>query len=86
MECFFEWFPMRVYSDVAGYIEYISLLSEAQGSVLIDSPVGGDVSSEYEIHLSDDNDLTAFFAVGMVINIVILIAFAVWAFNQWNKK
>ncbi len=31
-------------------------------------------------------DLMAFFAVGMVINVVVLAAFVVWAFRQWKKK
>jgi heme/copper-type cytochrome/quinol oxidase subunit 2 len=30
-------------------------------------------------------DLTTFFAVGIVINIVMITAYFVWAFKQWNK-
>jgi len=33
-----------------------------------------------------DKDLSAFFITGMVINLIILIAFFVWAYKQWNKK
>jgi hypothetical protein len=31
------------------------------------------------------DDLTAFFAVGIVINIVMITAYFVWAFKQWGK-
>ena len=30
-------------------------------------------------------DLTSFFAVGIVINIVMVTAYFVWAYKQWNK-
>ncbi len=50
------------------------------------SRIGGDVFSKDEADLSGGNDLSAFFAIGMIVNIVILIAFFIWAFNQWNKK
>lgn len=31
------------------------------------------------------NDLTAFFAVGIVINLVMITAYFVWAYKQWGK-
>ena len=31
-------------------------------------------------------DLTSFFAVGVVINIVMITAYFVWAYRQWNKS
>lgn len=37
-------------------------------------------------HAHPEKDLTAFFAIGMVINIVMLGAFFVWAYKQWGKK
>jgi len=30
--------------------------------------------------------LYGFFAIGLVINVVMLIAFFIWAYRQWNKK
>ena len=30
-------------------------------------------------------DLTAFFAVGIVINIVMITAYFIWAYKQWRK-
>ncbi len=35
---------------------------------------------------SGRDDLTAFFAVGMIINLIVLAAFFVWAYKQWKKK
>jgi heme/copper-type cytochrome/quinol oxidase subunit 2 len=32
------------------------------------------------------NDLAAFFMVGVVINIVLVVAYCVWAYKQWNNK
>ncbi len=38
------------------------------------------------INNTEDEDLTtAFFAVGAVINIVMVAAYFVWAFKQWKK-
>mgnify|MGYP001812137981 CR=1 FL=1 len=31
------------------------------------------------------DDLTAFFAVGVVVNIVMITAYFFWAFKQWGK-
>ena len=31
-------------------------------------------------------DLTVFFAIGMVINVLMVTAFLVWAVGQWRKK
>ena len=31
-------------------------------------------------------DLTVFFAIGMVINVLLVTAFLVWAVGQWRKK
>ena len=30
-------------------------------------------------------DLTTFFAVGVVINLVMITAYFIWAYKQWNK-
>jgi len=34
---------------------------------------------------AEREDLTSFFAVGIVINIVMITAYFVWAYKQWNK-
>ncbi len=31
-------------------------------------------------------DMTVFFAIGMVINVLMVTAFLVWAVGQWRKK
>ena len=31
-------------------------------------------------------DLTVFFAIGMVINVLLVTAYLVWAVRQWRKK
>ncbi len=33
-----------------------------------------------------NKDLTAFFAIGMTINIIIVVTFIIWGFKQWNRK
>ncbi len=33
-----------------------------------------------------DDSLPVFFAIGMVINIALMIAYLVWAYRQWGKK
>ncbi|MCP4487241.1 MAG: hypothetical protein GY820_07975 [Gammaproteobacteria bacterium] len=33
-----------------------------------------------------DSLVTGFFAVGMVINIIMIIAYFTWAIKQWGKK
>jgi hypothetical protein len=30
--------------------------------------------------------LYGFFAIGMIVNVVMIIGFFVWAYRQWNKK
>ena len=48
---------------------------------------GGTVRPEEdELHIQGGTGLMPFFAVGMVINIVMLGAFFVWAVKQWKKK
>ncbi len=39
-----------------------------------------------EEYANKGEDLLAFFAVGMVINIAVMAFFFVWAFRQWKKK
>ena len=35
---------------------------------------------------ADDSGLMGFFVVGMVVNVILLTAFFIWAFIQWKKK
>ncbi len=35
---------------------------------------------------SSDSLITGFFAIGMVINILLVTAYLVWACKQWGKK
>ncbi len=77
---------MKPDSNAIGDIEYVPPPAITAETVPIDSPGSGGILSEKEMYIPNENDLTAFFAVGMVVNIVMLIAFLVWAVNQWRKK
>ena len=33
-----------------------------------------------------DYSLVGFFAIGMVINVVLITAYFIWAYKQWGKK
>ena len=33
-----------------------------------------------------DDSLVGFFAIGMVINLVLITAYFIWAYKQWGKK
>ena len=36
--------------------------------------------------ISGGSELIPFFGIGMVINLVVFVAFLIWAINHWNKK
>lgn len=38
------------------------------------------------IETRQDGLVSGFFAIGMVINLVLVIAYFIWAFKQWGKK
>ncbi|MDH3379388.1 MAG: hypothetical protein OEQ39_20875 [Gammaproteobacteria bacterium] len=40
-------------------------------------------AATYEV---EQNDLATFFMVGVIINIVMVVAYFVWAYKQWNNK
>ncbi len=44
------------------------------------------LATREEAFATKGQDLLAFFAVGMVINVAVLAGFVVWAFRQWKKK
>ena len=33
-----------------------------------------------------DTSLVGFFAIGLVINLVLITAYFIWAYKQWGKK
>ncbi len=33
-----------------------------------------------------DDLVTGFFAIGMVINVALVIAYLIWAYRQWGKR
>ncbi len=39
-----------------------------------------------EPHVQSGSGLMPFFAAGMVVNVVMLAAFFIWAYKQWKKK
>ena len=46
-----------------------------------------DATEQVDASNQDSGDLTfAFYAVGIVINLVMIAAYFIWAFKQWNKK
>ncbi len=44
------------------------------------------VSTEQPDPVQQGEHLYGFFAIGMIINVVMLIAFFIWAYRQWHKK
>ena len=44
------------------------------------------VSTEQPDPVNQGEHLYGFFAIGMIINVVMLLAFVIWAYRQWNKK
>ncbi len=44
------------------------------------------VSTEQSGPVQQGEHLYGFFAIGMIINVVMLIAFFIWAYRQWHKK
>lgn len=44
-----------------------------------------DVQSVPEVK-SDKEDLSVFFGIGMVINIIMIVSFFIWAVKQWKKN
>ena len=53
--------------------------SNADNSTLIDS-------NEQPGSAHQGEHLYGFFAIGLIINVVMIIAFFIWAYRQWNKK
>ncbi len=43
-------------------------------------------STEQPDPVQQGEHLYGFFAIGMIINVVMIIAFFIWAYRQWNKK
>jgi len=37
-------------------------------------------------NLAEHDSLVGFFAIGVVINIVLVTAYFIWAYRQWKKK
>ena len=33
-----------------------------------------------------DTSLVGFFAIGLVINLLLITAYFIWAYKQWNKR
>jgi len=49
-------------------------------------PAGTDAPAAHELSPGDAReDLTVFFSIGIVIDILLLTLFAVWAVGQWRK-
>jgi len=35
---------------------------------------------------ADDGLVTGFFAIGMAVNVLLIVAYVIWAAKQWGKK
>ena len=44
-----------------------------------------DVQSVTEVK-SEKEDLSVFFGIGMIINIIMIVSFFIWAIKQWKKN
>ena len=42
--------------------------------------------SEPEAVQEPDTSLVGFFAIGLVINLLLITAYFIWAYKQWNKS
>lgn len=60
-----------------------TLNSENQSTNTVESADNTQAESMVSTH---NNDLTAFFAIGMVINILLVGTFIIWGFKQWKRK
>jgi hypothetical protein len=59
-----------------------------ESSVKVTSLQSGEtdpVSTEQPDPVNQGEHLYGFFAIGMIINVVMLIAFFIWAYRQWKK-
>ena len=63
-------------------------MGEEPGSVRIDrtsAPVVPTSVARGDAVAGRPNDLTAFFAIGFIVNILLIGAFMYWAVGQWRK-
>ena len=60
-----------------------------ESSVKVISQQSGEtnpVITEQPDPVQQGEHLYGFFAIGMIVNVVMLLAFFIWAYRQWNKK
>ena len=58
-----------------------SFLPEMSNNVLVSEQVQSAPGIKH-----DKEDLSVFFGIGMVVNIVMITAFFIWAVKQWKKN
>ena len=67
----------------------MKIAENSESSLKVTSLQSGEtdpVSTEQPAPVQQGEHLYGFFAIGMIINVVLLIAFFIWAYRQWNKK
>ena len=67
----------------------MKIAENSESSLKVISLQSGDtnpVSTEQPDPAHQGEHLYGFFAIGMIINVVMIIAFFIWAYRQWNKK
>jgi hypothetical protein len=67
----------------------MKIAENIESSVKLVSPQSGEtvsVNTEQPDSVNQGEHLYGFFAIGLIINVVMIIAFFIWAYRQWNKK
>jgi hypothetical protein len=67
---------MKIAENIESSVKPVSLQSGETVSV----------NTEQPDPVQQGEHLYGFFAIGLIINVVMLIAFFIWAYRQWNKK
>jgi len=67
----------------------MKIAENLESSVKVSSTQAGEtglVNTGQADSLNQGEHLYGFFVIGMIINVVMIIAFIIWAYRQWNKK
>ena len=67
----------------------MKIAENSESSIKVISLQSGETdpaSTEQPVPVQQGEHLYGFFAIGMIVNVVMLIAFFIWAYRQWHKK
>ncbi len=77
-----RWFHILIMFFLLGQVIPVSVASPTKTSVIqTDAKVESQVASK-----SSEKKLSAFWIIGIVINLVMFSAFIVWAIKEWRRK